>query len=124
MKIQQVNIFDEPIEECCSNPITGFYRDGFCHTDNLDHGLHVVCAKVSKELLEFSKNRGNDLSTPRPEFEFPGLNDGDSWFLCAERWKEAYENNCAPHIFLKRTNKKALTVVDLEILKKFALDLT
>ena len=124
MKIQQVNIFDEPIEECCSNPITGFYRDGFCHTDNLDHGLHVVCAKVSKEFLEFSKKRGNDLSTPRPEFEFPGLNDGDSWCLCAERWREAYENNCAPHIFLKRTNKKALTVVDLEILKEFALDLT
>tara|TARA_B100000614_G_scaffold108007_1_gene97164 strand:+ start:503 stop:877 length:375 start_codon:yes stop_codon:yes gene_type:complete len=124
MKIQQVNIFDDPIEECCSNPITGFYRDGFCHTDNLDHGLHVVCAKVSKEFLEFSKKRGNDLSTPRPEFEFPGLNDGDSWCLCAERWKEAYENNCAPHIFLKRTNKKALTVVDLEILKEFALDLT
>ena len=124
MKIQQVNIFDDPIEECCSNPITGFYRDGFCHTDNLDHGLHVVCAKVSKEFLEFSKKKGNDLSTPRPEFEFPGLNDGDSWCLCAERWKEAYENNCAPHIFLKRTNKKALTVVDLEILKEFALDLT
>ena len=124
MKIQQVNIFDDPIEECCSNPITGFYRDGFCHTDNLDHGLHVVCAKVSKEFLEFSKKRGNDLSTPRPEFEFPGLNDGDSWCLCAERWREAYENNCAPHIFLKRTNKKALTVVDLEILKEFALDLT
>ncbi len=99
MKIQQVNIFDELIEECCSNPITGFYRDGFCHTDNLDHGLHVVCAKVSKEFLEFSKKRGNDLSTPRPEFEFPGLSDGDSWCLCAERWREAYENNCAPHIF-------------------------
>ena len=124
MPEKQLNVFNEEIEECCSDPITGFFRDGFCHTDNLDRGLHVICAQVTEEFLEFSKNRGNDLSTPRQEFNFPGLTDGDSWCLCAERWKEAYDNNCAPNIFLKRTNKKALTVVDIDILKEFALDLT
>ena len=79
MDIQQVNIFDEPIEECCSNPITGFFRDGFCHTDQLDRGLHIVCSLMNDEFLSFSKTRGNDLSTPRPEFDFPGLKAGDSW---------------------------------------------
>ena len=88
---KQTNIFGDSIEECCSNPITGFYRDGFCRTDELDRGLHVVCAKITDDFLDFSKNRGNDLSTPRPEFNFPGLKEGDSWCLCAERWKEAYE---------------------------------
>ena len=86
--MNQTNIFDEPIEECCSNPITGFFRDGFCHTDKLDRGLHIVCSLITIEFLSFSKSRGNDLSTPRPEFNFPGLNEGDSWCVCAERWKE------------------------------------
>ena len=88
MDMQQVNIFDEPIEECCSNPITGFFRDGFCHTDQMDRGLHIVCSLMTEEFLDFSKSRGNDLSTPRPEFDFPGLKAGDSWCVCAERWKE------------------------------------
>ena len=83
--MKQINIFDEVIEECCSNPITGYFRDGFCHTDELDRGLHVVCAQITDEFLDFSKSRGNDLSTPRPEFNFPGLKEGDSWCLCAER---------------------------------------
>ena len=123
MKTKQTNIYGDLIEECCSNPITGFYRDGFCRTDELDRGLHVVCAKVTDEFLNFSKSRGNDLSTPRPEFNFPGLKDGDSWCLCAERWKEAYECGFAPKIYLNRTNKKALSVIDIDILKDFALDL-
>jgi uncharacterized protein (DUF2237 family) len=87
-------------------------------------GLHVVCAKVTDEFLDFSKSRGNDLSTPRPEFNFPGLKEGDSWCLCAERWKEAYEFGFAPKIYLNRTNKKALNIIDIDILKDFALDLT
>ena len=124
MSDKQLNVFDEVIEVCCTNPITGFYRDGFCHTDELDRGMHVVCAKVTNDFLNFSKSRGNDLSTPRPDLNFPGLKEGDSWCLCAERWKEAHENNCAPPIYLKKTNKKTLTIIDLDILKDFALDLS
>ena len=122
--MSQLNIFGEEITECCTNPITGFTRDGFCSHHPLDHGLHLVCALMTKDFLEFSKSKGNDLSTPRPEFNFPGLKEGDSWCLCAERWKEAFECGFAPKIYLKRTNKKALKVIDLHILKDFALDLS
>ena len=121
--MKQNNIFDEPIEECCSNPITGYFRDGFCHTDTLDRGLHIVCSLITSDFLSFSKARGNDLSTPRPEFNFPGLKEGDSWCVCAERWKEAYENGFAPKVFLKRTHKKASMIIDLDILKEYAVDL-
>ena len=122
--MQQFNIFDEPLDECCSNPITGFYRDGFCHTDDLDRGIHVVCAEMSEEFLNFSKSRGNDLSTPRAEYNFPGLKSGDHWCICAERWKEAYDCGKAPKLFLKKSNKKALTIIKIEILKQFSLDLS
>ena len=122
--MQQFNIFDEPLDECCSSPITGFYRDGFCHTDDLDRGIHVVCAEMSEEFLNFSKSRGNDLSTPRAEYNFPGLKSGDHWCICAERWKEAYDCGKAPKLFLKKSNKKALTIIKIEILKKFSLDLS
>ena len=124
MSDKQLNVFDEEIEVCCTNPITGFYRDGFCHTDEFDRGMHVVCARVTNDFLNFSKSRGNDLSTPRPDLNFPGLKEGDAWCLCAERWKEAHDNNCAPPIFLKKTNKKTLKIIDLDILKDFALDLS
>ena len=122
MDTQQFNIFDEPIEECCSNPITGFFRDGFCHTDEMDRGLHIVCSLMTEDFLSFSKSRGNDLSTPRPEFSFPGLKAGDSWCVCAERWKEAYEHGFAPKVYLKKTNKKSTSIIDIEILKEFAID--
>ena len=123
MVTEQTNLFDEVIEECCSNPITGFFRNGFCHTDELDRGLHIVCSLITDDFLRFSKSRGNDLSTPRPEFNFPGLTEGDSWCVCAERWKEAYEHGFAPKVFLKRTHKKAATIIDIEILKEYAVDL-
>lgn len=121
--MKQINIFDEVIEECCSNPITGYFRDGFCHTDKLDRGLHVVCAQITDEFLDFSKSRGNDLSTPRPEFNFPGLNEGDAWCLCSMRWLEAYQHASAPKLYLRRTHQEALSVIDLDILQNFALDL-
>ena len=123
MVTEQTNLFDEVIEECCSNPITGFFRNGFCHSDELDRGLHIVCSLITDDFLRFSKSRGNDLSTPRPEFNFPGLVEGDSWCVCAERWKEAYQHGFAPKVFLKRTHKKAATIIDIEILKEYAVDL-
>ena len=120
---KQKNILGEEIELCCDNPITGFFRDGFCNTDERDEGVHTVCGSMTEDFLKFSKSRGNDLSTPRPEFDFPGLKEGDNWCLCAERWKEAYECGFAPKIFLKSTNKKAFKIIEIEILKDFALDL-
>ena len=119
----QKNVFDEIIDECCSDPITGFYRDGFCNTDDRDVGIHTECAHMTEDFLEFSSQKGNDLSTPRPEFSFPGLKEGDSWCLCAERWKEAYEFGKAPRIYLRKTHKKTLEIINIEILKEFALDL-
>ena len=120
---KQKNVFGETIELCCENPITGFFRDGFCHTDERDEGVHTVCVSMTKDFLEFSLSQGNDLSTPRPEFGFPGLKEGDSWCLCAERWAEAYEANKAPKLFLKKTNYRTLDIVPMELLKNFAIDL-
>ena len=121
--MSQTNVFGEPIEECCTNPITGYFRDGFCRTDKYDRGSHTICALITAEFLEFSKSRGNDLSTPRPEFEFAGLSAGQSWCLCASRWFEAYEAGCAPRVHLKRTNSKAVEIVPLAVLKGYAADL-
>ena len=101
---KQKNVFGEDIESCCESPITGFFRDGFCHTDERDEGIHTVCVSMTNDFLEFSKARGNDLSTPRPEFNFPGVKEGDSWCLCAERWAEAYESNMAPNLYINKTN--------------------
>mgnify|MGYP000916801737 FL=1 len=123
MSDKQKNVFGETIRICCENPITGFFRDGFCHTDERDEGIHTVCVSVTKDFLEFSLSRGNDLSTPRPEFGFPGLKEGDSWCLCAERWVEAYEADKAPKLFLKKTNHRTLDIVPMELLKDFAIDL-
>tara|TARA_B100001175_G_C19005790_1_gene401051 strand:- start:146 stop:523 length:378 start_codon:yes stop_codon:yes gene_type:complete len=120
----QKNVLGEPIEICGEDPITGFYRDGCCNTNHKDSGSHTVCAKVTKEFLEFSKDAGNDLTTPRPEYGFDGLKDGDSWCLCANRWLEAYQNNVAPKIKLKSTNIKALEVIDLDYLKEHSVDIS
>ncbi|MFW5697287.1 MAG: DUF2237 family protein [Fimbriimonadaceae bacterium] len=115
------NVLGGELKTCCVEPRTGFYRDGDCRTGPDDVGLHVVCAEMSDEFLWFTRERGNDLSTPRPEFNFPGLKAGDRWCLCAERWKEAYEAGVAPKVDLEATHEKALQVVELEALHRNAL---
>lgn len=114
------NVFGNPIKLCSSEPLTGFYRDGCCHTGEEDLGVHTVCARVTEEFLKFSKERGNDLSTPKPEFHFPGLKPGDKWCLCAARWYEAYEADAAPLVDLEATNEKTLDIIPMSILVKFA----
>jgi uncharacterized protein (DUF2237 family) len=122
-KDESLNVFGEKLEPCGLDPVTGFFRDGSCNTCDQDLGSHTVCMEASQEFLEFSRFKGNDLSTPVPEFNFPGLKPGDSWCLCAARWLEAEKHNRAPKVFLTRTHKKALEIVPLELLKKYAADL-
>jgi hypothetical protein len=117
------NVFGEALEVCGEKPVTGFFRDGCCNTGEHDTGSHTICVRVTKEFLEFSRFRGNDLSTPRPEFGFPGLKAGDRWCLCAERWREAHAAGMAPRVFLRCTHKRALDVVPLRVMKAFAADL-
>ncbi|MHC5728364.1 MAG: DUF2237 family protein [Nostoc sp.] len=115
------NVIDGNLEVCCTSPMSGFYRDGFCRTGGQDFGSHVICAQVTSEFLEFTKSRGNDLSTPVPDFNFPGLNAGDRWCLCASRWQEALDAGVAPPVILSATHARALEVVSLHELKKHAL---
>ena len=124
MKIDEsLNVFGEPLELCGADPVTGFLRDGKCNTCTEDAGSHTVCVEVTRAFLEFSRFRGNDLSTPMPEYNFPGLQPGDSWCLCAGRWLEAAENNMAPRVHLKRTHIRALDIVPFDLLKKHSVDL-
>ena len=118
------NVFGEPLAICSESPRTGFYRDGCCRTGSDDLGIHAVCVQMSEEFLEFSRAHGNDLSTPRPEFGFPGLKPGDRWCLCAERWQEAYEAGLAPRVVLTATDEAALRYVALDDLKLKSLDLS
>jgi uncharacterized protein (DUF2237 family) len=120
---ESVNVFDEPLVPCSLDPVTGFFRDGCCNTSDQDVASHTVCIQVTGEFLEYSRFRGNDLSTPMPEFGFPGLKAGDQWCLCAARWMEAYEQSVAPRVFLTRTHKRALEVAPLTLLRQFAADL-
>jgi uncharacterized protein (DUF2237 family) len=124
MSDQQRNVFGEPIKVCSLNPTTGFYRSGCCETGPEDVGVHTVCVEVTRAFLAFSKARGNDLSTPRPEFGFPGLNPGDRWCLCAERWQEALAAGVAPRVVLAATHEATLEIAELADLKRHALDLT
>ncbi|MGH6943621.1 MAG: DUF2237 family protein [Geminicoccaceae bacterium] len=117
------NVLGEPLQTCCMAPITGFYRTGACETGADDVGAHVVCAEMSAAFLEFSKARGNDLSTPAPAFGFAGLEPGDRWCLCAARWKEALDAGAAPRVILTATHEAALEHVSLDDLKRYALDL-
>ena len=119
----QLNIFNEPLEACSFDPVTGFFRSGCCETSKLDKGSHTVCAIMTEEFLKFSKSKGNDLSTPVPAFDFPGLNSGDRWCLCAARWLEAYEASSAPSIIAKATHIRALEIIPMEVIKEFALDI-
>jgi len=116
------NVLGGPLACCCSDPPTGFYRDGHCRTGPGDHGVHVVCVEVTEEFLEFSKEQGNDLTTPREEWEFPGLESGDRWCLCAGRWQEALEAGVAPPVILEATHSSAVEFVDLEDLKNHAVN--
>jgi uncharacterized protein len=117
-----LNVLGQPLQPCSMDPLTGYFRDGCCRTDASDRGLHVVCVVVSAEFLEFSRARGNDLSTPQPEYGFPGLQPGDRWCLCAARWLEAWQAGMAPFVVLEATHLNALGVVDLEQLRLFAIE--
>lgn len=116
------NVLGGGLETCCTSPMTGFYRDGCCRTGPDDYGLHIVCVEVTNEFLEFSKSRGNDLSTPQPMYHFPGLVAGDRWCLCVERWKEALDAGMAPAVVLAATHISALEFVDLADLEGHAID--
>ena len=120
---QQRNVFGEPLAICSLTPRTGFYRTGCCETGLEDRGVHTVCVEVTREFLVFSAAKGNDLSTPHPEFGFPGLEPGDRWCLCAARWQQAFEAGAAPRVILKATHEATLAFVDLADLKHHALDL-
>ena len=122
-KDDSINVFGQPLELCGADPKTGFFRDGCCNTSTQDRGSLAICVKLTEDFLTFSKARGNDLSTPRPEYDFPGLIPGDRWCLCASRWLEAYNHDAAPKIYLARTHQKALEIVPLELMQSFALDL-
>jgi hypothetical protein len=117
------NVFDEVLEPCSEKPKTGFFRDACCNTSDQDVGSHTVCVEMTRDFLEFSRFRGNDLSTPRPEFGFPGLKPGDRWCLCADRWREAHAAGMAPRVYLRSTHKRALEIVPLSVMKPFAADL-
>ena len=119
-----LNVLGEPLAPCSLDPVTGFYRDGCCNTDYDDTGIHTVCVRVTAKFLAFSKQRGNDLSTPMPEFGFPGLKPGDQWCLCAGRWKEALDAGAAPSVVLASTHEETLAIVALDDLKRHALDLS
>ena len=121
---ESLNVFGEPLEPCGMDPVTGFFRDGCCNTNAQDYGSHTVCVDLTQEFLEFSRSRGNDLMTPMPQFNFPGLNPGESWCLCATRWLEAHEANAAPRVYLRRTHQRALEIVPMDILRSYALDLS
>lgn len=117
------NVLGLPLELCSQRPRTGFFRDGCCNTGDDDHGRHTVCVQMTASFLQFSKERGNDLSTPHPEFGFGGLSPGDRWCLCVSRWKEALDAGMAPPIILRATHEQALQTVSIEDLTRFALDM-
>ena len=120
----QKNVLGEDLEPCSNNPITGWFRDGCCNTDDIDKGAHTVCAKVTSEFLQWSKEAGNDLITPHPEFDFPGLKEGDNWCVCAATFARSIEEGKACKIYLKKTNYKTLEFISLDKLKKHAIDIS
>jgi uncharacterized protein (DUF2237 family) len=121
---ESVNVLGERLEPCSTSPMTGFFRNGCCDTADVDQGSHTVCAVMTAEFLDFSKSRGNDLSTPRPEFGFAGLKPGDRWCLCAARWLEADQAGKAPRVRLASTHRRALEICPLDRLRAHAMDLS
>ena len=121
-EVSAKNVLGGALESCCSNPKTGYYRDGYCVTGPEDRGVHVVCAVMTAEFLNFTRGRGNDLITPAPQFRFPGLVPGDRWCLCASRWKEAYDAGVAPPVVLRATNEAAIKITTLEALLANGVD--
>lgn len=119
---EAVNVLGGALAPCSSDPLTGFFRDGHCNTCNADQGSHTVCAVMTAEFLAYSKYVGNDLSTPMPQFQFPGLKPGDSWCLCAGRFLQAHDEGCAPQVHLAATHKRALEVVPLDVLEEHGAD--
>ena len=117
-----LNVLGEPLQTCSTDPLTGWFRDGCCETQSADRGRHIVCAVVTDDFLAFSKARGNDLSTPRPEYRFPGLKDGDRWCLCLDRWREAQAAGVAPKVVLEATHQIALERVPLETFRRHAVE--
>ena len=115
------NVLGDRLASCCFDPITGFFRDGFCHTGAYDLGQHTVCAQMTSEFLSFSQRAGNDLTTPLPEIGFDGLQPGDFWCICVTRWKEAYNADCAPPVKLQACHERALDFVSLEVLRQYAI---
>lgn len=120
----ELNVFGEPLETCSTDPLTGFFRNGYCSAGAEGEARHLVCVEMTEEFLAFSKSVGNDLTTPMPQFAFPGLEPGDRWCLVAERWVEAFAAGKAPRVFLRATNQGVLRLVDLATLKRYALDLS
>lgn len=118
------NVLGGKLESCCTSPMSGFYRDGTCNTGAGDLGAHIICAQVTEAFLEFTRSQGNDLSTPVPVFQFPGLKPGDRWCLCASRWKEALDAGVAPPVVLAATHASAVEYVSLAELKQHAIDIT
>jgi hypothetical protein len=118
------NVFGESLETCSLHPRTGFTRSGACESGAIDPGSHTVCAQMTREFLAFTRSHGNDLTTPAPEYDFPGLRPGDRWCLSVYRWREALEAGCAPPVILKATHEAALAVVSFEVLRAHALDLS
>jgi len=120
-RTDSLNVLGTPLQTCSIDPVTGFFRDGCCETRINDTGRHIICAQVTDAFLEFSKAQGNDLITPQPNYNFPGLKSGDFWCLCLERWREALNAGCAPRVKLESTHEIALERIPLDMLKKHAL---
>lgn len=121
MQYPSRNVLGEPLQNCSQDPMTGFFRDGCCNTGPEDFGQHTICVVLTADFLAFSQEMGNDLSTPRPEWNFPGLRPGDQWCLCALRWEEARQNGVAPRVVLEATHERSLEFVELEHLRSHAL---
>jgi len=119
LKSNELNVLGTVLEPCCTEPATGYFRDGYCRTIQEDSGTHILCAIVTQEFLDFTKSRGNDLSTPMPHWSFPGLKPGSKWCLCISRWLEAERSGNAPYVVLEATHQKALDYTTLELLQKY-----